>query len=166
MVAITATNSATPSLQATLLNARRATATRDADQAEANAKNLRAQANAQDRVAQQAHQRARAAEASAGAPAATASGPQPPLSGTPKTLGQSGASYVEVLSSVLQAGKPLMSADYTYAAQKNIVVSSLFQAATNVWTADLPPTPPVRQYATQGSTASIQSTGSLLNILA
>lgn len=53
MVAITATNYATPSPQATLTRARLEQARREADQAEANAKQLREQADQAERQAQQ-----------------------------------------------------------------------------------------------------------------
>jgi hypothetical protein len=53
MVAITATNSTTPSVQASLGRARLEQARRDADQAEANAKDLRAQADKAESQAQQ-----------------------------------------------------------------------------------------------------------------
>lgn len=59
MVAITATNSATPSPQAVLGRARVEQARREADQAEANAQDLRAQADAAELDAQQSQQRAR-----------------------------------------------------------------------------------------------------------
>jgi hypothetical protein len=52
MVAITATTSATPSVQASLGQARLAQARREADLAEANAKDLRAQADDAERQAQ------------------------------------------------------------------------------------------------------------------
>ena len=54
MVAITATTSATPSLQAALSRAKLAQARREADQAEGNAKQLRAEA---DQAEQQAQER-------------------------------------------------------------------------------------------------------------
>lgn len=53
MVAITATNSATPSLQAALGRAKLAQAQREASQAEDNAKQLRAQADQAEQQAQQ-----------------------------------------------------------------------------------------------------------------
>jgi hypothetical protein len=53
MVAITATNSATPTLQASLGQARLEQARSEADQAEANARDLRAQADAAEQQAQQ-----------------------------------------------------------------------------------------------------------------
>lgn len=51
MVAISATNSTTPSLQAVLARTRLEQARREADQAEANAQNLRAQADQAERLA-------------------------------------------------------------------------------------------------------------------
>ena len=52
MVAITATNSATPSVQASVGRVRLAQARREAEQAEANARDLRAQADDAERQAQ------------------------------------------------------------------------------------------------------------------
>lgn len=59
MVAITATNSATPSIQASLGRARLAQARREADQAEANARDLRAQADDAEQQAVQSQNNVR-----------------------------------------------------------------------------------------------------------
>lgn len=59
MVAITATNSTTPSIQASLGRARLEQARREADQAEANAKDLRAQADEAERQAQSSQENVR-----------------------------------------------------------------------------------------------------------
>jgi hypothetical protein len=59
MVAITATNSATVSLQVTLNKARLEQAQREADQAENNAKQLRSQADQAERDAQQGYDNVR-----------------------------------------------------------------------------------------------------------
>ena len=59
MVAITATNSASPSLQATLSKTRIEQARREADSAEARASDLRAQADEAEREAQDRNQTAR-----------------------------------------------------------------------------------------------------------
>jgi type IV secretory pathway VirJ component len=59
MVAITATNSATPALQASLGRARLEQATREASQAEDNARQLRAQADDAEREAQQGQAKVR-----------------------------------------------------------------------------------------------------------
>lgn len=57
MVAITATNSATPSLQSVLGNSKLAQARREANQAEVTAQNLRAQADAAEVDAQKSKDR-------------------------------------------------------------------------------------------------------------
>ena len=59
MVAITATNSATPSTQASLGQARLSLARRAAEQAESNARNLRAEADNAERQAQDRQQNVR-----------------------------------------------------------------------------------------------------------
>jgi uncharacterized protein YaiL (DUF2058 family) len=59
MPAITATNSATPSLQSVLSRTRLAQAQREASQAEANAQNLRAQADEAERESQSSQNRVR-----------------------------------------------------------------------------------------------------------
>jgi hypothetical protein len=59
MVAISATNTASPSLQAVLSRSRIDQARREADQAEANAQQLRGQADAEERKAQQGQDKVR-----------------------------------------------------------------------------------------------------------
>jgi type IV secretory pathway VirJ component len=59
MVAITATNSATPSVQASLGRVRLEQARREADQAEANARDLRTQADNAERQAESSQQNVR-----------------------------------------------------------------------------------------------------------
>ncbi len=59
MVAITATTSATPSVQASLGRARLAQARREAEQAEANARDLRAQADDAEQQAQNSQEKVR-----------------------------------------------------------------------------------------------------------
>lgn len=76
MVAITATNSATPSTQASLGRARLAQARREADQAEANARDLRAQADEAERQAQDSQQNVRKVSARNQQEAATYSQPR------------------------------------------------------------------------------------------
>lgn len=61
MAAISATTSATPSVQASLGRSRLEQARREANQAEANAKNLRQQADAAEQVAQKSQQNVRSA---------------------------------------------------------------------------------------------------------
>ncbi len=65
MVAITATNVATPSLQSVLNRSRLEQARREADRAEANAQSLRSQANEEERKAQQNQDKVRTLTAQA-----------------------------------------------------------------------------------------------------
>lgn len=67
MVAITATNSATPSLQASLSNTRLQQARREAAQAESKAQDLRAQADTAESEAQRSQGRVRALTTSSAA---------------------------------------------------------------------------------------------------
>lgn len=163
MVAITATNSATLSLQASVTKSRLEQAQREAAQAEANAEALRAQAQEQDHVAEKAHARERSLNASqtsgGNAPPVTA-----PVSSTPKMAGQSGASYVETLDTVLQGPNSPAQSAYTFPVQKSLVLSNLFQRANLIWQATPPDTRVAKLYGGQGSTAS--GTGSLLSVQA
>lgn len=68
MVAITATNSATPSLQASLSNTRLQQARREAAQAESKAQDLRAQADTAESEAQRSQGRVRALTTSSADP--------------------------------------------------------------------------------------------------
>ncbi len=76
MAAITATNSTTPSIQAGSGGARLAQARREADQAEANARDLRAQADDAERQAQDSRENVRRVSASTQQDAPTYSQPR------------------------------------------------------------------------------------------
>ena len=76
MVAITATNSATPSIQASLGRARLEQARREADQAEANARDLRAQADDAERQAESSQENVRKVASSNQREEATYSAPR------------------------------------------------------------------------------------------
>lgn len=167
MVAITATNSATLSLQASVTKSRLEQARREATQAEDSAKALHAQAQEQDRIAEQARQRERTltekAQAAATAPPTPAvNTPEAPLSQAPKKAGQRGASYLETLGSVLEEPNDLMAADYAFPAQRNVVISSLFQSANQVWKKTPPDTRVAQLYGGQRTSPL----NSLLNLQA
>lgn len=166
MVAITATNSTTLSMQASVTKSRLEQARREAAQAEDSAQALHAQAQEQDRIADQARQRERNLAANVSPPSAppqTASEPvRAPASSAPKTAGQRGASYVETLQTVLEAPNALLEADYALPAQRNVVISSLFQSANQVWTKTPPDTRVAQLYGGQGTSPL----NSLLNIQA
>lgn len=167
MVAITAANSATLSLQASVTRSRLEQARREAAQAEANAETLRSQAQEQDQVAQQARTRERSLNASTSSSAVGAeSTPSAPASSAPKLAGQSGASYVETLNTLLEGRNSPAQADYTLTAQKNLVISSLFQAANQIWQATPPDTRVAKLYAAGRSTSAAADTGSRLSTTA
>lgn len=169
MVSITATNSTTLSLQASVTKSRLEQAKREAAQAEANAETLRAQAQEQDHVAEKAHQRERTLNTSstsnnANGASSTSVVVNAPVSNAPKTAGQSGASYVETLDTMLNGRNSPAQSDYTFPVQKNLVLSDLFQRANQVWQATPPGTRVARLYAGQSNTLSNASAGRLLSI--
>ena len=127
MAALAAINSATPSLQSTLLRSRVAAVRREADQAESYAQSLRVQADAQERVVQQARQRVKTVE-NAAVPAARLGRSNVPAP-------QADPTYINALAEVFQVAKPLLKSDLA-PVQQNIVINSLLDATRNVWTAD------------------------------
>ena len=85
MVAITSINSATPSIQASLGRARLAQARREAEQAEAEAKDLRAQADQAEQEAAESKDRVRGLASAQSREGATYA---PPASSTRRTVGE------------------------------------------------------------------------------
>lgn len=176
MVAITATNSATLSMQASVTKSRLEQARREAAQAEANAETLRSQAQEQDQVAEKAHARERtlavgdasSSTARAAPVRSEAAAPSAPASSAPKLAGQPGASYVETLNTLLEGRNSPAQASYTFPVQKNLVISSLFQAANQVWQATPPDTRVAKLYGAgrSASATATAGTGSRLNITA
>lgn len=166
MVAITATNSASQSLQASVTKSRLEQARREAAQAEANAETLRSQAQEQDQVAEKAHARERTLNASSNKASAASprTVPSAPVSSAPKLAGQPGASYVETLNTLLEGRNSPAQADYTFPVQKNLVISSMFQAANQVWQATPPDTRVARLYGVGRNTSASTEAGSRLNI--
>ncbi|WP_143541606.1 DUF2058 domain-containing protein [Rhodoferax fermentans] len=159
MAALAATNSATPSLQSTLLKSRVQQARREADQAEANAENLRLQAEEQDRLVQQARQRAQNFEKQAQtAPSAT-----PAASKQITTQVKSEPTYENTLAGVFQLGKPILEVDLSNT-QKNIVNGSLFTLAAQTWASQASPSLALQKnYSQQAQTTPEKTTGRLLN---
>lgn len=86
MVAITSINSATPSIQASLGRARLAQARREAEQAEANAKDLRAQADQAEKDATESKDKVRRVSSAQSREGTTYAAP---ASGTPRTTAES-----------------------------------------------------------------------------
>ena len=139
MVAITSINSATPSIQAALGRARLAQARREAEQAEANAKDLRAQADQAEQEAAKSKDKVREVSSSQSRESTTYAAP---TSGTSQTVGEA----VRVQSSATE--------------QKN---------RSNDNTKRTPGTNPLGIYISAATTAGPQSgktTGRIVNVSA
>lgn len=121
MAVIAALSSATPSLQSTLIHTRVTQARREAEQAEAHAQALRQQADEQERVGQQARDRVQTLERGAR--------PERVANDSSQTQPRSvDATYSNILRGIFKAAKPVLGMNLS-ATQKNIVKSSLFDAA-------------------------------------
>lgn len=132
MAVLAAVNSATPSLQSTLIRSRIEQARREADQAEAYAQTLRQQADQQERVVQQA--RGRAQTLAKSAPSSTPPSASPSedsrASNTDALPVVAEPTYLNTLSEAFRVGKPVLALDLS-TTQKNVVKSSLFEAASS-----------------------------------
>jgi hypothetical protein len=137
MTALTATNSATPSLQSSLQRSRIAAARREVEQAESYAQSLRRQVDAQENVVQQGQRRVKVVESSAQASMPSSSKPSAPAP-------QPDPTYINALAEVFQAAKPILEADLS-PVQKSIVESDLLertnQAVASTQTTQPSPTP-------------------------
>jgi hypothetical protein len=169
MAAIAATNSATPSLQSTLIRSRIEAARQQADQAETQAQDLRAQADAQEQLVQQAHQRVQTLEQGANtaaskprpsAPAPIAAAPVQPTATT--TALKSETTYTGVLASVFQMAKPILQSDLK-PTQKNVVTSSLLAATNTEWNAQQVSAKAITSYDNQTANAYSKAVGRFIN---
>ena len=119
MTAITATNSATPSLQSSLIRSRIAAARREVEQAESHAESLRRQVEAQENVVQQGQRRVKAVESSAQVSTSDVNKPSRPAP-------QPDPTYVNTLAEVFQSAKPVLESNLS-PVQKSIVESDLLE---------------------------------------
>ncbi len=164
MVALAATNSATPSLQSPLMRGRIVAARQQAEQAEAQAQDLRAQADAQEQLVQQAHQRVRTLERGANAEGRSkATGPATAPTDQNTATIQNGTTYAGVLANVYRLAKPMLDLDLN-PSQKNLVNASLFKASNSAWNA-LPSGPQaIAKYDLQAASSTPnQSIGQLID---
>lgn len=132
MATLAAINSTTPSLQSMLLRSRAEQARRQADSAQADAQALRQQADEQDRIGQDARGRARMLEQDSRAKQtpATVGASNARSNGTTTTQARPAEpTYLQALGGVFRVAKPILALDLSVT-QKNIVKSSLFDAAT------------------------------------
>ena len=158
MVAVAATNSATPSLQSALLRSRVDAARREADRAESHAENLRQQADAQESVVQQARQRVKTVENAAQAQSTKPSGARVP---TP----QADPTYINALSEVFQAAKPILESGLSQV-QIKIVESGLLETTGKATDASQVSTPSPVPYQTQVFQSPSQTIGRVLDATA
>lgn len=158
MAALAATSNATPSLQSLLLQRRLLQARREADQAQANADNLRQQADEQDRVVQQARQRAQGLEKqSSTAPSTSQETSRPASSPTQNT-----PTYAQELAGVFYLAKPILATNLS-APQQNIVKDSLFEITAKKWEANESSAAAIQSYTTQVTASPSKTMGRLLN---
>jgi hypothetical protein len=169
MAAIAATNSATPSLQSTLIRSRIEAARQQANQAEAQAQDLRAQADAQEQLVQQAHQRVQTLEQGANATASKAHPPTPePVAATAAhptattTALKNETTYAGVLASVFEMAKPILQSDLM-PSQKNLVTSSLLDATNAEWKAQQVGAKAIANYDNQTANPSSKAVGRFVN---
>ena len=162
MVAITATNSATVSLQVTLNRMRLEQARREADQAEAYAQSLRAQADDQEGIVQKARGQAQTLQQRLNA-TPSSSGPVAKVATTPT---QSSDTYIQNLADIAQFAKPLLKSDLS-AVQKNIVTGSLLEAANVVSSAlTQASSKAIQNYGSQDASVPNKAVGKVLNATA
>jgi len=168
MAALAAISSATPSLQATLINSRLEQARRDADQAEAYAENLRAQADDQERVVVQARQRVNTLEdGSTAVASANAQRPAPAPANTSPARApvEEDLTYTKTLAGVFQFAKPILSMDLS-TTQKNIVTTTLFEATNTMVSTSQPNVQAVQRYDRQVADSPSKVMGRVLNATA
>lgn len=161
MVALAATNSATPSLQSTLMRGRIYAARQQAQQAEAQAQNLRAQADAQEQVVQKAQQRVQTLERGVNTVAAKANLPGADQVST--TTIQNDTSYTGALAGIYRLAGPILEIDLN-PSQKNLVNASLFEAANTAWNTKQSGLQAIANYDLQAANGAInKSTGQLVD---
>jgi len=162
MAALAAINSATPSLQSSLIRSRLEAAKREADQAQAEVTQLSAQMDQaqsnyekrQETVRSLSNQASQAAASTTGSNVRQATVPQP-----------DGSTYTEQLAAVAQFAKPLLNMDLS-ATQQSIVVGSLLSATNILQSSGQTNTLAVESYSSQASSASTAVVGSVVNTTA
>jgi hypothetical protein len=167
MAALAAISSATPSLQATLINSRLEQARRDADQAEAYAERLRVQADDQERIVSQARQRVDTLQDGLAVAAnAKPQGPQQaPSADSVKTPVEESPTYSNTLAGVFQFAKPMLAMDMS-TTQKNIVTSSLFEATSQATSVRPANSQAIQRYDSQVVDTASKTMGRVLNATA
>ena len=161
MVAISATNSATVSLQVTLNRMRLEQARREADQAEAYAQSLRAQADDQEGVVQKARGQVQTLQERL----SSASSTSVPTGKKVNAPTQNNDRYIQNLADIFEFAKPMLKAE-TSTAVKDVVTGSLLEA-TNVVANPAPVnSKAIERYGNQVADAPSKVTGKVINATA
>ncbi len=155
MTAITATNSATTSLQSALMRSRIAAAKREVEQAESYADSLRKQVDAQEKVVAQGQRRVQAVENSALTSAADNS-----KTATPAP--QPDPTYINTLAEVFQAAKPILESGLS-PIQKSVVESDLLERTDKAVSASQANPPSSPTYQSKVFQSPSQMIGRVLN---
>ncbi len=162
MAALAAINSATPSLQSSLIRSRLEAAKREADQAQAEVNQLRSQMDQAESNYEKRQDNVRSLQTSASL--STASTPAPSTSQVP-TPEQSDTTYIGQLSKVFQLAEPILDMDLS-GTQKNIVLGSLVSATNTVQYPSQPNAVAVQSYSSQASSTSTTGMSRVLNVTA
>ena len=161
MAAIAATNSATPSLQSTLIRSRLQAAQREADRAEAYAQTLQQQADDQNRIAARTRQRARSIKDES----ITSSNSAPTTSVSAKLPSSAPDNYIDAISSTFKLAKPIIESGLSVQ-QKDIVVGSLLETTNKTWTSRQNGSQAVQLYNSQANQGGGSSSIRILNTIA
>lgn len=158
MTAITATNSATPSVQSDLLRSRMAAARREVEQAESRARSLRRQVDAQENEVQQGRRQLKTVEDSA-----LASASDNGKSAIPDT--QADPTYTNALAEVFHAAKPILESGLS-PLQKNIVESDALERTSKAMAASQTTPPSPTPYQSRAFQSPSQVIGRVLDAIA
>ena len=168
MASLSAINSATPSLQASLTKSRLEQAQRDASRVEAYANDLQTQADNQGRVVEQAHQRVNSlkggsnAAPSGSTSSAKNSSVNSSNASSETAPAQDSPTYSDTLAKVFQSAKSMLASDLT-STQKNVITGSLRQAANQSWSSEQTRTQAIQRYGNQVSASTSEVIGRAVN---
>lgn len=162
MAALAAVNSATQSLQSSLMRSRLEVAKREADQAQAEVNQLRSQMDQAESNYEKRQANVRGLQTSASLSTAS---PPAPIANQAPIAEQSDTTYIAQLSEVFQFAEPILEMDLS-ATQKNIVLGSLVSVTNAVQYTSQTNAVAVQRYSSQATSASTTGMGSVLNTTA
>ena len=162
MAALAAVNSATQSLQSSLMRSRLEVAKREADQAQAEVNQLRSQMDQAESNYEKRQENVRSLQTRASLSTANTSAPSASQVPTPE---QSDTTYIGQLSKVFQLAEPILEMDLS-GTQKNIVLGSLVSTTNTVLYASQTNAVAVQSYSSQATLPSTTGMSRVLNATA